>query len=397
MNPFRRTSLKNRNTCRATIPRVSGKETNRKNGAAVTGFLLLIILAALLVTGCMHPGNSIQKTGTRVTTGPEISAEISPQVAGSPATPAVPPVMSATPGKTESSTPDTEPVSGIYGPELADTAGTLPALPQDGPVSITINSARKQLGIGEWGVVYAEPAKGNVYLVLDIAVKNTNVPEGFILTNSSLVVRDLDRGTVTKQPFRLRQSLRKYVDNPFTLPITVKQGETVSGQILFEMNDSINYRVNLIGKNETVIASRLVSFDNLLTNDVPVSITIHSARKVPEFNSSMPHPVLPNPGHIFLILNVTIKNNDLKDGYGFDFTSTHIQDMKNGEYARQSLNNGVNVIKNLENPITVPITIKQNGTKTGQLLFGIADSTEYRLNLIGNNKTILASRNIHVG
>jgi hypothetical protein len=69
-------------------------------------------------------------------------------------------------------------------------------------------------------------------------------------------VRDLDRGTVTKQPFPLRQSLRKYVENPFTLPITVKQGETVTGQILFGMNDSINYRVNLIGNNKTILISR---------------------------------------------------------------------------------------------------------------------------------------------
>jgi hypothetical protein len=176
----------------------------------------------------------------------------------------------------------------------------------------------------------------------------------------------------------------------------LNQDDTVTGQILFEMNDSVNYRVNLVDSNKTVLASQPVSFDNLLTNDAPVSITIHDARKVREFNSSMPHPVSPNPGHIFLILNVTIKNNNVRGGYAFDFTSTHLQDLKNGNYERQSLNNGVNVIKNLENPIIVPTTIKQNGTKTGQLLFGIADSTDYRLNLICNNKTIVASRNIHV-
>jgi hypothetical protein len=267
-------------------------------------------------------------------------------------------------------------------------------LPEE-PVTVTINSARKQLGLGKWGVVYYEPMQGNVYLVLNVTIKNTGATEGFVLNGTSLMVRDPEKGTGNRV-LDIRESLRKYLENPLVLPVFLQQNEMVAGQVLFEMNDSVNYKVNLVDSNKTVLASQPVSFDNLLTNDAPVSITIHSVRKEREFNSSMPHPVSPNPGHIFLILNVTIKNNNVREGYAFDFISTHIQDLKNGNYERQSLNNGVNVIKNLENPILVPTTIKQNGTKTGQLLFGVADSTDYRLNLIGTNKTIIASRNIHV-
>jgi len=189
----------------------------------------------------------------------------------------------------------------------------------------------------------------------------------------------------------VRESLRKYLENPLVLPVTLQQNDIVTGQVLFETNDSMNYKVNLIDDNKNLIAFQPVSFENLFTTEDPVSITIHSARKVPNFTTSKPMP-----GHIFLILNVTIKNNDIREGFGFDFTSTQMYGLRNGEYERQSLNNGVNLIKNLENPIIVPTTIKQNGTKTGQLIFGIADSTEYRLNLIDNNKTIIASGNVDV-
>ncbi len=347
--------------------------TERENCVIFTGFCILIVLS-VSIAACISPN-----PGTDI-----------------PVTAPAQPVQAVTVTASEITDPATTTVQAI---QPADVTGKaqIPEPQPDEPVSITINSARKQLGLGEWGEVYTEPVPGNVYLVLDISVKNNDAPDGFVFSNSSLTVQDPDRGTVTNRPFRLRQSLRKYVEHPFRLPTMVNQGDTVTGQILFEINDSVNYRVNLVDSDKTVLASRPVSFDDLLTDDAPVSITIHDARKVREFNSSMPHPGSPNPGHIFLILNVTIKNNDIREGYVFDFTSTHLQDLRNGHYERQSLNNGVNIIKNLENPIIVPTTIKQNGTKTGQLLFGVGDSTDYRLNLIGTNKTVIGSTYIHVG
>jgi hypothetical protein len=265
------------------------------------------------------------------------------------------------------------------------------------PVSITINSARKQLGLGKWGVVYTEPVQGNVYLVLNISMKNNDAPEGFVFTNSSLAVWNLDRGTVTNRPFRLRQSLRKYLENPFTLPATVKQYDAINGQILFEVNDSEHYRVDLVDDNKNIIASRPVSFDNLFTTDNPLGITIHSATLLPEFNSSMPHPVSPMGGRFFLILNVTIKNNGIKEGFVFDFTSTTIEDPTSGYYLSHSFNNVENMTKNLEKPILLPITIGQNKSVTGQILFSMPVSEEYRLNLIDTNKTIIASRIVNAG
>ena len=347
--------------------------TERENCAVFTGFCILIVLS-VSIAACTssNPGTDI------------------------PVTAPAQPVQAGTVTAPEITEPATTPVQDVQPTDVTDKA-QIPDPQPVGPVSITINSARKQLGLGEWGVVYAEPVQGNVYLVLDITVKNNDAREGFVFTNSSLVVRDLDRGTVTNRPFRLRQSLRKYLENPFTLPATVKQSDAINGQILFEVNDSEHYRVDLVDNNKNVIASRPVNFDNLFTTEDPVSITIHSARKVPDFNSSMPNPISPMPGHIFLILNTTIKNNGVRPGFVFEFTSVNMEDLRNGNFAPHSLNGGVNLMKNLENPLIPQTNIKQNRSITGQLIFGIADSTEYKLNLIDSNKTIIASRNIHFG
>jgi hypothetical protein len=102
-------------------------------------------------------------------------------------------------------------------------------------------------------------------------------------------------------------------------------------------------------------------------------------------------------GRFFLILNVTIKNNGIKEGFVFDFTSTTIEDPTSGYYLSHSFNNVENMTKNLEKPILLPITIGQNKSVTGQILFSMPVSEEYRLNLIDTNKTIIASRIVNAG
>jgi hypothetical protein len=261
-----------------------------------------------------------------------------------------------------------------------------------GPVSLTINSARKQRSLGEWGKVYSEPISGNVYLILDITVKNNDAPEGFNFNRTSITVRDLEHGTFADRVMNIREALRKYLENPIIPPVNMKQNDIITGQVLFDMNDTAEYRVNLVDNSKKVIASQLVSFDSLLTTRNPVDLTIDSASKVRNYPATAPMP-----GHIFLILNVTVKNNDVKDGFVLSWESTDIRDIRGSDYAPHTLNNGPNLMKNLKNPLPPETKIKQNDSISGQIIFGIADSTEYRLNLIDANRTIIASRSIHVG
>jgi hypothetical protein len=54
-------------------------------------------------------------------------------------------------------------------------------------------------------------------------------------------------------------------------------------------------------------------------------------------------------------------------------------------------------MRNFPNPVRPEIMIGQNNSLSGQIVFGMADSPEYRLNLIDTNRTVIASRIIHAG
>jgi hypothetical protein len=235
--------------------------------------------------------------------------------------------------------------------------------------------------------MYLGPKEGYVFLVLNITVNNNDVREGFVVTNSSVIVRNPERNTAANRFLTSHRAIRKYLENRIIPPVTIQQNGSVTGQVLFEIYDSAEYRVNLIDANRTVLSSRPISFASLMTTESPVSLTIIDVSKVQNFTTTRPLP-----GHIFLVLNVTVKNNNSKNGFDFGWQSTDLQDIRGSDYTLHSLNNGPNLMENFKNPLPPETTITQNDSITGQIIFGIADSTEYRMNLIDANRTIIASR-----
>ena len=261
--------------------------------------------------------------------------------------------------------------------------------PQKGSVELTINSAKKMMSLGE-----AHPINGHIFLVLDITVTNLNVDQGYNLGNKSINLKDSE-GKIFNLEFNSRPVIQKELQNPITPQTKLGLNDTITGQVIFGVPDSSNYNLNMMGKGGTeVLTSQPVNFDNLLTTEKPVSLTIHSVNKLTSVNKSgvLQYPM---PGHIFLILDVTIKNNDIPEGFIFTEGSTNLLDLKGGEFVEASLNSGLNLREKLENPL-IPLTnIEQNHILNGQLVFGIADSTDYRLNLLDNTSTIILSKNIH--
>jgi nitrogen fixation protein len=104
----------------------------------------------------------------------------------------------------------------------------------------------------------------------------------------------------------------------------------------------------------------------------------------------------PEPGHIFPVLNITLKNNDVKSGLKFTNKSTDLLDLESGEFVGRSLNSDLDIQKDLENPLILPIKIKQHDMITGQILFTATNSNKYRLDLVDHNNKILLSQNIDV-
>jgi len=254
--------------------------------------------------------------------------------------------------------------------------------PLQGPVRLTVISADKIQKLNT-----TSPVPGHIFLVLNISVKNNRIPGGYNLTYHGTTLLDLDGSEFVDSSLNLRESTLKGLVNPVTPPKLIAKNEEITGQIVFSIADSKRYRLNLIDGQNNVLSSQTINFDDLITTHSPVSITIISADKLPKLKNNT-HPYL---GHIYVILNTTIKNNDVQEGFDFTNNSLTLYDPESGEFEDSSANYFESIQQGLENPIIPPKRIAHNETVAGQIVFAITDSKSYRLNLIDGQKNVLSS------
>jgi hypothetical protein len=122
----------------------------------------------------------------------------------------------------------------------------------------------------------------------------------------------------------------------------------------------------------------------------PVSLTINSAKK-----QTKVYTMTPKPGLIFLVLDITVKNNNIEKG--FDFTDKSIDlSYARGVYTPEGSITSL-VRGGLENPIITPTRIEQNDQRTGQIVFPVAENSgKYILNLVDDNGAVVSSVTIAV-
>ena len=122
----------------------------------------------------------------------------------------------------------------------------------------------------------------------------------------------------------------------------------------------------------------------------PVSLTINSATKQTKL-----YTTTPKTGRIFLVLNVTIRNNDFEKGYDLTDNSINLSYAKAGISPVSSITSQVR--GGLENPISMPTKIEQYDQRTGQIVFGVVDSSgRFTINLIGNAGAVVSSATVAV-
>ncbi|MFA5347848.1 MAG: DUF4352 domain-containing protein [Methanoregula sp.] len=120
----------------------------------------------------------------------------------------------------------------------------------------------------------------------------------------------------------------------------------------------------------------------------PVHLTINSANK-----QTKVYTFTPNPGNIFLVLDITVKNNAIEKGFDLTESSISLSYAKGGTSPVPSITSKVR--GGLDNPLIMPTKIEQNDQRTGQVVFGVADSSgRYTLNLIGTDGTVVSSASI---
>lgn len=302
--------------------------TNRENGAVFTGFCILIILAVSLAA-CTTPD----------------------------------------PGKNNSPGPNSSP------------SGNLQSA---APVTITINSADKLPKLNNISL----PA-GKIFLVLNITVKNNDIQQGFVFLNSSVTVLDLEHGEFIPTSLNANPRIRSNLTAPIVPRARIGHHEAITGQVVFAVTDSAGYRLNLTGSDNEVMSSQQIDFGNLTPARMPVSITINSARKMARVNQDGLHT---RDGTVFVVLNITVENNDVQEGFDITNTSVTLFNPETGKLTSRSSDFLQKMDRPLENPLVMPVKIGPGEAVTGEIIFSIYDSARYRLNLVDKDKKILTSR-----
>ena len=120
-----------------------------------------------------------------------------------------------------------------------------------------------------------------------------------------------------------------------------------------------------------------------------ISLTVNSAQKQTKI-----YTMTPKEGVIFLVLDITVKNNNIKNGYEFIDKSITLSSDTGGagmEAITTKVRSGLN------NPILTPTTIEQNDKRTGQIVYAVnVKSGTYTLHLFDNNGIEVSSETIRV-
>lgn len=117
----------------------------------------------------------------------------------------------------------------------------------------------------------------------------------------------------------------------------------------------------------------------------PVILTINSAKK-----QTKVYTMIPKPGRIFLVLDMTIQNNAVVKGLDLTDASITLAYARAGTSPEISITSQVR--GGLDNPLVMPTKIEQNDKRTGQVVFGVLDnSNTYTIKLLGSDGAVVAS------
>lgn len=141
--------------------------------------------------------------------------------------------------------------------------------------------------------------------------------------------------------------------------------------------------------NAIPVTSVLTTIITTTQSQPSVSLTVNSAQKQTKI-----YTMTPKEGVIFLVLDITVKNNNINAGYQFTDKSILLFSDTGGtgmEAITTKVRGG------LDNPIFTPTTIEQNDKRTGQIVFGVnVKSGKYTLHLLDNNGVEVSSETITV-
>ena len=139
---------------------------------------------------------------------------------------------------------------------------------------------------------------------------------------------------------------------------------------------------------KTLSSPKTVPTANISINTSPINsgitVNVNSALKKTSIRG-----LPPNPGDIFLVLNVTIQNTDKNNNFEYSDSSFMIYDKLN--LNRSSAITAILAAK-LNSPIPASGSIRPGEIDTGEIVFGVLDSSNsYKFYVVDRKGTVLAS------
>ena len=131
---------------------------------------------------------------------------------------------------------------------------TTPGQPSPDPVSLTINTARKAVQVGSFTTI-----PGNIFLVLDITVKNNARENGYYLTERSFSMSIANSATMSLES--ITSKVARSLDSPLKMPTMIEQDDQRTGQVVFSISDfpgKYSYTINLLDNDATIASSASV-------------------------------------------------------------------------------------------------------------------------------------------
>jgi hypothetical protein len=131
----------------------------------------------------------------------------------------------------------------------------------------------------------------------------------------------------------------------------------------------------------------------LSTTETPISygltVTLNSAVKKTSIGDNLP----PKTGNVFIVLDVTIQNNDKNNDFKYTDSSFSLFDVVN---QKRSTAITSKFTGGLNTPLTSG-TIPLKSTKTGQIVFGVSDnSNSYKFAVVNSTSAITSLIDINV-
>jgi len=271
------------------------------------------------------------------------------------------------------------------------------------PITVTVHSATK---VAEYNGVPARA--GSYFVITNLTLENHGM--GPYTFNEKAAT--ISGGTIVEEKLYTRLTECRYWGK-------IPPGEKRTGILVFGVkNDTQDFTLTFFYNNgQDIVTKELGSIplesgsaaasqstdSNIPTtmnagdtaSQGPVSLTINSISKASRVNDyGIGNGTMAMQGHVFVILDVTVKNNELQEGFIFTDKSTTLKNLEDNYNVGLSLNGLPEVKEDLKNAIIPPITIAQNQALTGKIIFGTTDSDSYAMNLVGPNKTILAKKHI---